>query len=118
MSDTGIQHGGGTMYYSPDSVLYASSASHVLKSTNNGVSFTPIGPNIAILGLGGDGVRLYTGAAFNSRFTTALLKNDTQWTEFNSQQFELGPWEMGFDPVNKIVYSANDAAGVWALRAK
>jgi len=111
-----MQHGGGAKYYSAQGVLYVSSAQGVLKSTDNGETFTKIGLNQAYLSVIGDGTRLFTGQHFNSRFVTALESNDTEWMEFNMQDFDEGPFEMAIDPVNGILYSANIRAGVFALK--
>jgi hypothetical protein len=116
VTDISMQHGGGAKYYSAEGVLYISSAQGVLKSTNNGESFTQIGPSKAYLSVIGDGTRLFTGQHFTSRFMTALESNDTEWTEFNMQDFDEGPFEMAIDPVNGILYSANIRAGVFALK--
>jgi hypothetical protein len=116
VSDVSMQHGGGAKYYSADGVLYVSSAQGVLKSTNNGESFERIGLTQAYLSIIGDGTRLFTGQHFNSRFVTALESNDTEWMELNQQDFDEGPFEMAIDPVNRILYSANIRAGVFALK--
>jgi hypothetical protein len=63
-----------------------------------------------------DGTRLFTGQHFNARFVTALESNDTEWAEFNMQDFDEGPFEMAIDPINGILYSANIRAGVFALK--
>jgi hypothetical protein len=116
VTDVSMQHGGGAKYYTSEGVLYISSAQGVLKSTDNGESFTQIGPQQAYLSVIGDGTRLFTGQHFNSRFVTALESNDSEWSEFNMQDFDEGPFEMAIDPVNRILYSANIRAGVYALK--
>jgi hypothetical protein len=116
VTDISMQHGGGAKYYGAAGVLYISSAQGVLKSIDNGQTFTKIGPSQAYLSVIGDGTRLITGQHFNSRFVTALESNDTEWTDFNQQDFDEGPFEMAIDPVNGILYSANIRAGVFALK--
>jgi hypothetical protein len=116
VTDVSMQHGGGAKYYSKEGVLYISSNQGVLKSTDNGETFTKIGLGQAYLSVIGDGTRLFTGQHFNSRFVTALESNDTEWAELNMQDFDEGPFEMAIDPVNKILYSANIRAGVYALK--
>jgi hypothetical protein len=111
-----MQHGGGTKYYTAGGVLYISSAQGVLKSTDNGETFSQIGPQQAYLSVIGDGTRLFTGRHFESRFVTALESNDTVWMDYNQQDFDEGPFEMAIDPVNRILYSANIRAGVYALK--
>lgn len=118
VTSVNMQHGGGAKYYTAGGVLYISSAEGVLKSTNNGESFEKIGLSKAYLSIIGDGTRLITGQHFNSRFVTALESNDAEWTDFNSQDFDEGPFEMSLDPVNNILYSANIRAGVFALKLK
>jgi len=116
VSDVSMQHGGGAKYYTAAGVLYVSSAQGVLKSTNNGETFSKIGLGQAYLSVIGDGTRLFTGQHFNSRFVTALESNDADWAELNQQDFDEGPFEMAIDPVNRILYSANIRAGVFALK--
>jgi hypothetical protein len=111
-----MQHGGGTTYYTTAGVLYVSSANGILKSTNNGGSFTTIGPNKGYLSVIGDGTHLYAARHFNSRFETALESNDTVWSFFNEQEFDEGAFEMAIDPLNGILYSANIRSGVYALK--
>ena len=118
VTDVSMQHGGGAKYYTASGVLYVSSAQGVLKSTNNGESFEKIGLNKSYLSIIGDGTRLITGQHFNSRFVTALESNDAEWTDFNTQDFDEGPFEMAIDAVNGILYSANIRAGVYALKLK
>jgi hypothetical protein len=116
VTDVSMQHGGGAKYYGKGGVLYISSSQGVLKSTDNGETFTKIGLGQAYLSVIGDGTRLFAGQHFNARFVTALESNDTEWTEFNMQDFDEGPFEMAVDPVNQILYSANIRAGVYALK--
>jgi len=92
-----------------------SSASGVLKSTDNGKTFTNIKTG-AYLSVIGDGTHLYTGVHFNSRYVTALESNDTAWSDFNTQDFDEGPFQMALDSTNGILYGANIRAGVWALK--
>jgi hypothetical protein len=118
VTDVSMQHGGGTKYYTAEGVLYISSSQGVLKSTDNGETFSKIGFGDAYLSVIGDGTHLYAGKHFDSHFVTALESNDTVWTQFNSQAFAEGPFEMAFDSVNGILYSANIRAGVWALKVE
>jgi len=88
----------------------------VLRSKDNGETWTTVYPRDSYLSIIGDGARLWAGKHFDSRFLVAPESNDTNWTEFNSQRFAEGPFEMVIDPKRRILYSANIRAGVWALK--
>jgi hypothetical protein len=119
VSETGIQHGGGTVHYAQNGDLYATSGNTILKSTNNGDSFTPVGPGGGYNGIGGDGTNLYTMKCFGpSKMLTATEADGATWSDFNSQEFASGPFELVFDPTNKILYSAAWGSGMWALKVE
>lgn len=119
VSSENIFHGGGSIYYSSEGVLYATAVTGLLRSTNNGESFTLV-DLAGTTGIIGDGEMMYTGAAYALGAQPILVSPETDgenWTEFNSQTLEDGgPYEMVFDPVNRIIYSSNWFQGVWALK--
>jgi hypothetical protein len=111
----GIVHGGGTIYYTKTGVLYLSGSPSNLRSTDNGVTFTPTGPDSTAIF--GDGKNLYTGKTFGpAPFVTSPESDGTTWTAFNGQMFSQGPFEIAFDSVNGILYSASWTAGLLALK--
>ena len=116
VTDIVMTHGGGAAYYTDAGVLYIATNNGVLRSEDNGENWTTVYPSNSYIGLIGDGKHLWTGAHFSAKFLFAPEDNDTNWTEFNSQQFDEGPFEMAFDPARRILYSANIRAGVWALK--
>jgi hypothetical protein len=117
VSDLGIQHGGGTIYYTKTGVLYASGAAENQRSTDNGLTWTKVGPGQGFNGIIGDGTRLYTGRCFGpAPFLTSAENDGTTWTDYNAQKFGSGPFELGYDSINGIVYSASWGAGMWALK--
>jgi len=118
VSTTNIQHGGGNIYRTKTGILYASGSPANLKSTDNGLTWTSIGPsNNGFNAIFGDGNLLYTGQCFGpAPFMTSPETDGTTWTKFNTQQFEQGPFEMAYDTVNKILYSGSWTAGLWALK--
>jgi hypothetical protein len=117
VSNTCIQHGGGTIYYTAEGVLYASGNPRNLRSTDNGVTWTEIGPSGGFNCIFGDGTMLYTMKCFGpAPMIVAPEDNDNNWSDFNSQQFVQGPFEMALDAENGIVYNANWQAGFWALK--
>jgi photosystem II stability/assembly factor-like uncharacterized protein len=117
VSDVDMQHGGGQLYYTKDGVLYLSGAPSLLRSEDNGETWDEIGPPGAYLSVTGDGKALYTAQHGGGSFITARENDDTNWTTYpDDRTFFEGPFQMSFDPYNRILYAANIRAGVWALR--
>jgi hypothetical protein len=119
VSDVSIVHGGGTIYYNKSRILYASGDPQVIRSSDNGVTWTGIGKSFGGASVIGDGKLLYTGPLFGpTPFITAPETDDKTWSDYNAQTFSQGPFEMAFDAANGILYSATQSAGVWALKVK
>jgi hypothetical protein len=117
VSEIGVQHGGATTYYTQAGVLYSAGANQNLRSTDNGKSWNPIGPNKGFNAILGDGKHLFTAPCFGP--TAFLVSDETDgdtWTDFNDQQFVQGPFELVSEPVNGMLYSASWGSGVWALK--
>jgi MYXO-CTERM domain-containing protein len=117
VSKTNITHGGGTIYYTAAGVLYASGAEQSMRSTDNGDSWTSVGPT-GTWCVYGDGTTLYTGKSFgaNQPYSVSPEKDGMTWTAFNAQKFPDGPYEMAYDWMNGIMYSSNWSSGIWALK--
>jgi MYXO-CTERM domain-containing protein len=117
VSKTNITHGGGTIYYTAAGVLYASGAEQSMRSTDNGDTWTSVGPN-GTWCVYGDGTTLYTGKSFgaNQPYSVSPEKDGMTWSAFNAQKFPDGPYEMAYDWMNGILYSSNWSSGVWALK--
>ena len=64
VSDIGIQHGGGSIYYTKAGVLYSTGGNQNLRSTDNGATWTPVGPGGGYNGIIGDGKQLYIAKCF------------------------------------------------------
>jgi hypothetical protein len=120
-----MQHGGTGSFVSKTGVLYVGAYRNVLRSTDNGLTFTAVAPTTSdgYYAIIGDGNKLYTNEGNTGGQTgpaTPYFTSDetdgTTWTAQNGQTFSDGPYRMAFDPVNKIVYSSNWNAGVWALK--
>jgi len=119
VTDTGIQHGGGTIYYTKTGTLYATGADKNLRSTDNGVTWTTIGPGGGYNGIVGDGKQLYAARCFGpTPYMTAPESDALNWTASSTQQFDSGSYEMSFDAANGIVYTASWGSGMWALKVK
>ena len=127
VSTTLMQHGGVSTYVSKSGVLYVGALAGILRSTDNGETFTLVGPKsqdgyYAIIG---DGTNMYTQLANtggntvgDQPYLTSPESDGITWTAYNAQKFADGPYRMAFDSTNRIVYSANWNAGVWALKVK
>ena len=124
-----MQHGGTDCFYSRTGVLYVGASHHILRSTDNGLTFTNVGPSIrdGFYAIVGDGSYLYTCLANTGGDTVGktpyLISPETDgmtWTPYHggAQTFSDGPYRMAFDPVNRIIYSSNWKAGVWALKVE
>lgn len=130
VSMTGIPHGGIDLYYSSSGALYVGAAQFPMRSTDNGMTWTPLAnnglPSFYYYGVWGDGTTLYTQLAYTGTnsgqgaqpFYSSPESDGLTWTKFNggTQTFMDGPYQMRFDPVHRIMYSANWASGLWALK--
>jgi photosystem II stability/assembly factor-like uncharacterized protein len=127
-STVDMQHGGTSAFVSSKGVLYVGALSNILRSTDNGVSFTPVAPHTGdgYYAIVGDGNNLYSqqgntggnGTGMDQSYITSPESDGVSWTTFNSQKFADGPYRMAFDSKNRIIYSSNWNAGVWAMKVK
>jgi photosystem II stability/assembly factor-like uncharacterized protein len=126
VSTTNMQHGGTGAFVSKTGVLYVGALSNILRSTDNGLTFTAVAPHTGdgYYAIVGDGNKLYTqlgntggnGTGVDQPYLTSDEADGVTWTDYNAQKFADGPYRMAFDKVNRIIYSANWNAGVWALK--
>jgi hypothetical protein len=128
VSDLSGTHGGSDLYISAVGHLYFGGYQYPYRSTDKGVTWAQIKNGLSYsyyLGMVGDGTSIYTmpsfpdaGANYNQPYYTSLETDGTTWTPYQggAQKFKDGPYRARFDKVNRIIYSANWIAGVWALR--
>jgi hypothetical protein len=92
----------------------------IIRSTDNGASWTPVGPsqaNNGYTGILGDGTRMYTTKVYGPvPFRTSLESDGATWTDYSAQTFEQGPFQLAFDRTNGIMYASMWNYGVWALK--
>jgi hypothetical protein len=119
VADNNMQHGGGGLYRSPSGTLFAGGVPHLMQSRDNGSTWTMLGPYAGFNFVSGDGKRLYTAPVFGPEFLTATEDDSATWSAYaGGPQLSGGPFEMAFDSVNRILYSANWTAGLWALKVE
>lgn len=112
-----IQHGGGTVYHDKAGILYASGTYGILRSIDNGATWTEVGPRGGYSTVFGDGRLLYIHPLFSTGpFFTSPEGDGNTWTPMNQQQLLEGPFQMALDPVNGILYASLWGQGLWALK--
>jgi photosystem II stability/assembly factor-like uncharacterized protein len=128
VSDMGAVHGGnGAIYFTANHAAYAGGNNTILRSTDQGMSWSAVGPHTqdGYYQIIGDGNVLYAQSANTGKNTTgptpyltSLETDGVTWTLYQggAQTFTDGPCSMRFDPVNRILYSANWDGGLWALK--
>jgi hypothetical protein len=116
VSSNDITHGGGTIYYARNKMLYASGL-QTMRSSDNGATWSQVGLQ-GTWCVYGDGTTLYTGKSFggNQPYSVSTESDGATWKDFNTQKFLDGPYEMAYDALNGIMYSSNWSSGVWALK--
>jgi len=119
VTTTNIIHGGGSIVYTSNGTLYATGADHSIRSTDNGATWTLLEPGGGYFSIGTDGVKLYTARATGpTPFITSSVSDGLSWTDYNTQKFKRGPYEMAFDSTKRILYAASWEAGLWALKVR
>lgn len=119
-------HAGLGLYRAKTGVLYLGLDNRVVRSLDNGKTWTDAGdpgsPD-AFGGLIGDGTNIWsmlanTGVSTSGPYHWQISPetDGTHWTVYNSQIFQNGPSSMIYDPVNKVLYSSQWATGVWRLQ--
>lgn len=125
VSEIGAVHGGDAQFYAPNGVLYSGAWDGMALSRDNGVTWERITQGIANgsfqTGVS-DGTRLFTMQTNNWGTDVALLTSAAtdghSWQPYadGAQKFTLGANGLYLDAKNRILYSTNMAAGLWALK--
>jgi hypothetical protein len=121
VSDAASPHGSNDFYYAKNGVLYAGSTPALQRSTDNGVTWNAIPnmPNSMYSSVHGDGDRMFTVTYTSSTgFLSSLESDGLAWTDYSTaDEPGVTPIKMLFEPVHRILYSANGDADFWAMKA-
>jgi photosystem II stability/assembly factor-like uncharacterized protein len=128
VSTENTAHGGAQIYYAANGTLYSGASHFPVFSKDNGQTWQGLNnsglPNWYYYIVCGDGKTLYTQGSYASMaaredyFWSASESSGTTWAKYSNQTFTNGPAMMRFDAANRIMYTVNWGAGVWALKVK
>jgi len=117
-----MTHGGDQLYRTKTGTLYAGAYQYPVRSSDNGATWQPLTLGLVYswyMGICGDGTTLYTACSNeNQPFFTSPENDGLNWTAYQggTQKFSAEPFEMCFDSVNHILYSASWSEGLLALK--
>jgi hypothetical protein len=127
VSPLGRADGPWGLYHAANGIWYAGGQYRLLRSADDGRSWTAVGPGAGIgayYTVIGDGRYVYAQPAVSfvnpnpTHYFYAPERGGTTWAQYNGQTFSDGPFSMAYDPVNHVVYSSNWNAGVWKLQVQ
>jgi hypothetical protein len=107
-------------------VLYLGANNTVMRSTDNGASWSPTIPSVqdGYYSIVSDGTRMYTQSGNTGGNTlnpdpppyTSLDSDGLSWAPLAGPFPENGAFYAVYDPVNRIILSSNWLAGVWRYK--
>jgi photosystem II stability/assembly factor-like uncharacterized protein len=115
-----MTHGGNQLYRAKNGTLYSGGYQYPSRSADNGSSWEQIKDGLIYswyMGICGDGQNIYTATTSKDQpFFVSSETDGLRWKPLNNQKFSAVPFEMVFDPVNKILYSASWEEGLLAIK--
>lgn len=115
-----MTHGGNQLYRAADGTLYSGGYQYPARSTDNGSSWKQIKDGLIYswyMGICGDGTHIYTASTNKKEpFFVSTETDGLHWKPLGEQRFSAVPFEMAFDPVNRILYAASWEEGLLALK--
>ena len=120
-------HGGFDAHFSSQGFIYIGAKDGVYRSVDNGVTWQNQSKDAATktwtYSVISDGKYLYSspafvGTAYNQPYFVSPeggKEEGTQWSAMSAQVIPHGPFKMTYDSVNRLIYSANWAGGIWVL---
>jgi len=131
VADFNTPHGGAHLFYATNGTAYSGSTPYPVRSTDNGLTWTQITNGLSFFyyyGIWGDGTTLYAQLSYTGNnagqgpqpYRTSPESDGSTWTAYHggTQTFNDGPFMMRYDSINGIMYSANWASGLWALKVQ
>jgi photosystem II stability/assembly factor-like uncharacterized protein len=127
VSDVELSHGVATLVRVPNGTLYVSGSHNLQRSTDNGLSWESVAPNSPdeYMAVVHDGNYLITCPSNTGNNTAdpdppyyrSPVDDGLTWTPWPEPGIlPNGPAMMDFDPIRRILYSANWAVGVFKLQ--
>ena len=117
-----MAHGGGQIYYAKTGVLYSGGWDGIMRSTDDGETWSQVGPVRFCTAVYGDGNFLYAHQAYaggDAPFFRSPESDGITWTAYaKGGIWGNGPFEMVFDARRGILYSSNWADGLLALKVE
>jgi hypothetical protein len=92
----------------------------VLTSTDDGDTWTKLTNSGRVVGLVGDGTRLFGSDQWpngGKPYRSAPLNSPNEWTEMGPTMQDGGD-HLAYDPDHHFLYSTNHAAGLWRMRTE
>jgi len=115
-----MTHGGNQLYRAKNGTLFSGGYQYPARSVDNGSSWEQIKQGLTYswyMGICGDGENLYTACSNkNEPFFVSSERNGLSWKPLSEQKFSAVPFEMAFDSVNRILYSASWEEGLLAFK--
>ena len=93
----------------------------MMRSTDNGLSWTTLGPDGNFTSVFGDGRHLYSARYYGpAPFVSSAKSDGLVWAPYEdgAQKFVMGPFEQAFDSANGILYSSTWQSNLLALKVK
>ena len=115
-----MTHGGNQLYRAKNGTLYSGGYQYPARSTDNGSSWEQVKTGLPYswyMGICGDGDNIYTaGVNKDQPFFATPERDGLTWKPLSDQKFSAAPFEMAYDPVNKILYAASWEEGLLAMK--
>ncbi|WP_020469790.1 WD40/YVTN/BNR-like repeat-containing protein [Zavarzinella formosa] len=115
-----MTHGGNQLHRAKDGTLYSGGYQYPARSTDNGSSWEQVKKGLVYswyMGVCGDGENIYIASSSKSQpFFVSPETDGLNWKPLNDQKFSAVPFEMAYDPINKILYSASWEEGLLAIK--
>jgi hypothetical protein len=115
-----ISHGGSQLYRAKNGVLYAACSNGIIRSTDNGMTWAPVGPLTFCGSVYGDGNYMYSHQAYGGGYGPFYRTPETDgvnWGVYTQGgSWTAGPFEMAFDSLGQILYASTWGNGFLGMK--